>query len=128
MPRRWLQQNQPDDPRLTHLRRIRRDPATGRTTVLLALGNDAAAGSSLAAAFGLAAPYSMPVPEFAAQTQGSLALKNAFWPTAYAPRRVGAPPVWTRGKLRWACEALRVLVGAAKAAKANGEVCPTVLS
>jgi tRNA-specific adenosine deaminase 3 len=52
----------------------------------------------------------------------SLALKNILWPTVYAPRRKNEPEVWTRGRVAWACSALRDLARIATQAKNSGNL------
>lgn len=67
-------------------------------------------------------PYQLPVPRSAALTPASLALKNTFWPTVFAPRRKGEPEDWTRARAHWACAAMARVVQEAHAARAAGEV------
>ena len=73
-------------------------------------------------ALDLAPPYQLPVPRSAALTPTSLALKNALWPTVFAPRRKGEPEDWSRARARWACTAMLRVVEEAQAARAAGEV------
>ncbi|KAJ8474170.1 hypothetical protein ONZ51_g7383 [Trametes cubensis] len=49
-------------------------------------------------------------------------LKSALWPTIYAPRKKYEPEPWSRGKVRWACEAMKEVVKAARAAGEKGEL------
>ncbi len=37
-------------------------------------------------------------------------LKSALWPTTYTPRRKDEPEPWTRGKLKWAWDAVKSAV------------------
>lgn len=67
-------------------------------------------------------PYQLPVPRSAALTPASLALKNTFWPTVFAPRRKGEPEDWTRARAHWACAAMARVVQEAHAARAAGEL------
>ncbi|KAH9160662.1 cytidine deaminase-like protein [Lactarius sanguifluus] len=55
-------------------------------------------------------------------TPASLALKNALWPTVFAPRRKGEPEDWTRARAHWACAAMARVVQEAHAARAAGEL------
>jgi tRNA-specific adenosine deaminase 3 len=70
----------------------------------------------------LAPPYQLAVPRSAALTPTSLALKNALWPTVFAPRRKGEPEDWSRARAQWACAAMLRVVEEARAARATGEV------
>ena len=70
----------------------------------------------------LAPPYQLIVPRSAALTPASLALKNALWPTVFAPRRKGEPEDWSRARAQWACAAMLRVVEEARAARAAGEV------
>ena len=70
----------------------------------------------------LPTPYQLPVPRSAALTPASLALKNTFWPTVFAPRRKGEPEDWTRARAHWACTAMTRVLQEAHAARATGEV------
>ena len=70
----------------------------------------------------LAPPYRLTVPRSAALTPTSLALKNALWPTVFAPRRKGEPEDWSRARAQWACAAMLRVVDEARAARAAGEV------
>ncbi len=70
----------------------------------------------------LAPPYQLAVPRSAALTPTSLALKNALWPTVFAPRRKGEPEDWSRARAQWACAAMLRVVEEARAARSTGEV------
>lgn len=70
----------------------------------------------------LSPPYQLAVPRSAALTPASLALKNALWPTVFAPRRKGEPEDWSRARAQWACAAMARVVEEARAARAAGEV------
>ena len=70
----------------------------------------------------LSPPYQLTVPRSAALTPTSLALKNALWPTVFAPRRKGEPEDWSRARAQWACAAMLRVVEEARAARAAGEV------
>ena len=70
----------------------------------------------------LSEPYTIEVPRYAALTPNSLRLKSTFWPTIYTPRKKYEPEPWSRGKVKWALEAMNTVVREAKAAQSNGEV------
>jgi tRNA-specific adenosine deaminase 3 len=53
----------------------------------------------LPAELGLGPPVVVKVPKHPARTPTSLALKNALWPTVFAPRRKGEPDPWARAKV-----------------------------
>ncbi|KAF8194232.1 cytidine deaminase-like protein [Pholiota molesta] len=99
---KWLKQAGLDGPELGHLKRIRKYDAT--TTLLLSTEPEA---PQLPQDLNLPAPYLLPVPTSSALTIPSLTLKSALWPTMYTPRRKDEPELWTRGKLRWAWDAMR---------------------
>ena len=65
-------------------------------------------------------PYLLPVPESSALTMPSLLLKSALWPTMYTPRRKDEPEPWSRGKLKWAWDAMKIAFDAASKAKEDG--------
>lgn len=67
-------------------------------------------------------PYQISVPSSAALTLNSLSLKTTFWPTFYAPKRKGEVDSWTRGKLKWATDAVQVIIAEASKAQSEGEV------
>ena len=69
-------------------------------------------------------PYVLNVPRTAALTMSSFKLKSSLWPTIYAPRKKFEPEPWSRGKVRWACEATKQVVKEARAAGEKGEVRP----
>lgn len=73
-------------------------------------------------------PYVFEVPRSAALTQKALKAKMTFWPTIYAPRKKGELEPLTRGRVRWAWEAMRTVVKEALAAKEQNEVCKTVVN
>lgn len=52
----------------------------------------------------------------------SLALKSTLWPTVYAPCRKGDIEPWSKGKVRWAEQAVSTLLEAASKAPSAGEV------
>jgi len=114
---RWLKQAGLDNPDLGHLKRIRKQD--GKTTLLLSTFPTA---PTLPEGIDLPDPVQVPVPASAALTLTSLSLKTTFWPTFYAPRRKGESEEWSRGKLRWAVEAMKAVASECKRAKAVGEV------
>jgi tRNA-specific adenosine deaminase 3 len=70
----------------------------------------------------LPAPYIVSVPASSALTSTSLAFKSEIWPTIYTPRRKDEFEPWTRGKLRWAWDAMKWTVDAAVKAAEEHEV------
>lgn len=118
---RWLKQAGLEGPELGHLKRIRKQ--TDLTSLLLSTAIDP---PDLPADLNLPAPYLLPVPSSSALTLPSLNLKSALWPTMYTPRRKDEPEPWTRGKLKWAWDAMKKTTEAALKAQAeNDEVCST---
>ncbi|KAF7299058.1 Histone-lysine methyltransferase Set7 [Mycena indigotica] len=115
---KWLHRSGLDLPELGHLKRVRKTPETN--TFLLSL---AAEPPELPSNIGLPHPSrQVPVPASVALTLPSLALKNALWPTAYAPRKKGEVEDWTREKTRWAWESMKRVVDEAHKAKQAGEL------
>jgi tRNA-specific adenosine deaminase 3 len=70
----------------------------------------------------LSKPYSVPVPRAAALTRTSLSLKSSLWPTVFAPRRKGNPEPWSPEKVRWAQDAMQIVLGNALQSSTKGEV------
>ena len=117
---KWLRQVGLEDASLSHLKRIRK---TGNTSsLLLAPVSVWPDPPPLPDAIDLPAPYIVTIPRNVALTQVSLKLKSTLWPTKYAPRKKWEPEPWTRGKIRWAWEAMKIVVSEAKAARVRGEV------
>ncbi|PFH53928.1 hypothetical protein AMATHDRAFT_72953 [Amanita thiersii Skay4041] len=113
---KWIKQNNLDSPEMGHLKRIRKQANT--TTLLLTTSPTAPSLPENIAS----KPYLLPVPSSSALTIPSLSLKSALWPTVYTPRRKGEQEAWSRGKARWAWEAMRMAVDAAVRAKTDEEV------
>ncbi|KAL4073156.1 hypothetical protein V8B97DRAFT_1869217 [Scleroderma yunnanense] len=114
---KWLKRSGLETDALSHLKRIRRQGPT--STLLLCtslhppvLPDDVVVG----------APYQVPVPCNPALTHTSLHLKNTYWPTVFTPRRKWEPEKWTRGKLRWACDAIAFLKREYHKARSSGEL------
>lgn len=139
---KWVQQSGLDDPELGHLKRIRKAlPSSSSSTSTAPLetpptppiSTSTSTSSTLLIStlpppplppnLDLGSPYQVTVPRTAALTPRSLELKNALWPTVYAPRRKGETEPWTRGQARWAWEAMRQVVTEAQKARDAGEVC-----
>lgn len=99
---------------------MRKSPTGTHSTLLLT--NTSPTVPELPPDLDLASPYQLKVPRSAALTPISLALKNALWPTVFAPRRKGEPEDWSRARARWACAAMERVVEEARAARAAGEV------
>lgn len=117
---RWLKNSGLETPTMSHLKRIRKHES--RLTVLLALTTECPQVPTLPNIPGLSEPYAVDVASSAALTQISLKHKNTLWPTIYAPRKKGELEQWTRGRVLWACEAMRRTVQEARAATEYGEV------
>jgi hypothetical protein len=117
---RWLKSSGHDTPTLSHLKRVRKSPTGTHSTLLLTSTSPTA--PDLPSDLDLAPPYQLTVPRSAALTPASLALKNALWPTVFAPRRKGEPEDWSRARAQWACAAMVRVVEEARAARAAGEV------
>lgn len=116
---RWLKSSGLESPDLSHLKRIRKQ---NEITTLLLCVSLSPTPPPLPTDLGLTATYTVPVPATVALTMTSLQLKSSLWPTTYAPRRKGEMEPWTRGRARWAWDAMRVVLGVAGRAKAEGEV------
>nr|GAT60352.1 histone-lysine methyltransferase Set7 [Mycena chlorophos] len=115
---KWINRMGLDRPELGHLKRVRKTPTTN--TFLLSLDPDA---PTLPPEIELPdPPRQLSVPTSAALTLTSLALKNALWPTTYAPKRKGEVEDWTRRKARWAMQAMQTVVDEAIKAQAAGEL------
>ena len=117
---RWLKSSGLDTPTLSHLKRVRKSPTGTHSTLLLTSTSPTV--PELPPDLDLAPPYQRAVPRSAALTPTSLALKNALWPTVFAPRRKGEPEDWSRARAQWACAAMLRVVEEARAARAAGEV------
>ncbi|KDQ62574.1 hypothetical protein JAAARDRAFT_171049 [Jaapia argillacea MUCL 33604] len=117
---RWLKQTGLDDPTLSHLKRIRKQDEN--TSLLLARNRPTFPLPDLPDDIGLSQPYTLSVPSTAALTLSSLKLKSSLWPTVYAPRRKGEAEEWSRGKVKWACDAMKTVVRSARRAQENGEL------
>jgi tRNA-specific adenosine deaminase 3 len=124
---RWLKSSGHDTPTLSHLKRVRKSPTGTHSTLLLTTSPSPAVPApnldlDLDPDIDLPPPYQLTVPRSAALTPTSLALKNALWPTVFAPRRKGEPEDWSRARAQWACAAMVRVVEEARAACAAGEV------
>ncbi|TFK52265.1 hypothetical protein OE88DRAFT_1379284 [Heliocybe sulcata] len=121
---KWLKQTSFDTPLHSHLKRVRKLPSPPNTTsVLLSPHHDTQPPPPIPVLESpLSEPYVLDVPKTAALTLSSCKVKSSLWPTVYAPRRKGEPELWERGKVRWACDAMRRVVRAAREAEDNGEL------
>jgi len=99
---------------------VRKSPTGTHSTLLLTSTSPTV--PELPPDLDLSPPYQLPVPRSAALTPASLALKNALWPTVFAPRRKGEPEDWSRARAQWACAAMARVVEEARVARAAGEV------
>ncbi|KAF8349305.1 cytidine deaminase-like protein [Amanita rubescens] len=113
---KWIKQNGLETPELGHLKRVKKQG--GLTTLLLTMG----ATLPPLPEFIDNQPYLVSVPSSSALTLPSLSLKSAIWPTFYAPRRKGEEDEWSRGKARWAWEAMEAAVNVAIRAKESGDL------
>lgn len=118
---KWLRQAGLEDPSLSHLKRIRK--SGDMSSLLLAPSSLYPDPPLLPDSVELPPPYMVTVPRNVALTQISLKLKSAMWPTVYAPRKKWETEAWSKGKVRWAWNAMKVVVDAAKRAEGQGEVC-----
>ncbi|KAE9404000.1 cytidine deaminase-like protein [Gymnopus androsaceus JB14] len=51
-----------------------------------------------------------------------LFLKTTFWPTFYAPKRKGETEPWSYGKVKWARDAIQIVIAEAMKARSEGEL------
>lgn len=119
---RWLRISGLEHESASHLKRIRKSQVANTSSLLLALTSASPEPPILPDEMNLPAPYVLMVPKLPALTQSSLKLKSSLWPTIYAPRRKYEIESWSRGKLRWAWEAMKIIVSEAKLVTASGEV------
>ncbi|KAF9013443.1 hypothetical protein BDQ17DRAFT_603491 [Cyathus striatus] len=113
---KWIKKAGLEMPDLGHLKRVRKQNDTA--TLLLSTGSTA---PQLPADLDLPDPVQILVPSSAALTPPSLVLKTAIWPTMYTPRRKGEFESWSRGKARWAWNAMKATIEAAIKAREAGE-------
>ncbi|CAL1712777.1 unnamed protein product [Somion occarium] len=118
---RWLRTSGLEDSSVSHLKRIRKNQSSNISTLLLCLTSNSADPPALPNDMELPAPYVVRVPKLVALTQASLKLKSSLWPTNYAPKRKGEFEGWSRGKVRWAWEAMKTVLREATSIKRNGE-------
>ncbi|KAJ4491294.1 cytidine deaminase-like protein [Lentinula edodes] len=114
---KWLKNSGLEDASLGHLKRIRKQD--GKTTLLLTVDPTP---PELPVELELASPFQIPVPSSAALTLTSLSLKATFWPTFYAPKRKGEVEHWSRGKVEWAREAMKVVETEALKSQSENEL------
>ncbi|KAF9527574.1 cytidine deaminase-like protein [Crepidotus variabilis] len=119
---KWMKQSSLDTPQLSHLKRIRKQAET--TTFLITTCD---ANSKIPTPLPELTPppndpYIVDVPASVALTLPSLSLKNALWPTIYAPKRRDETEAWTKAKVRWARAAMATIVSKAEEAKQKGEL------
>ncbi|KAF8895426.1 cytidine deaminase-like protein [Infundibulicybe gibba] len=114
---KWLKQSGLESPKLAHLKRVRKHFDT--TTFLLTSDPQPPA---LPGNVRLSDPYLLPVPTSPALTLNSLHSKSTFWPTVFAPRRKGEREEWPRGRVRWAWEAMSLVIEAATEAHKRGDL------
>nr|VWO97673.1 Carrier domain-containing protein [Ganoderma boninense] len=117
---KWLKQSGLDTPSMAHLKRIRK--IDERMSMILTLTREYPQPPTFPEHIELPPPYVLAVPRTAALTMSSLKLKSSLWPTIYAPRKKFEPEPWSRGKVRWACEAMEQAVKEARAAGERGEM------
>jgi len=114
---KWLKRSGLEDSELGHLKRIRKQGST--STLLL---STSAAPPDLPVDVKLSDPYMLTVPLTSAKTMTSLRLKSSLWPTVFTPRRKGEAEEWSRGKVKWAQEAMKVVVEEAAKAREEGDL------
>ncbi|KAI0357389.1 hypothetical protein OH77DRAFT_1422243 [Trametes cingulata] len=117
---KWLKQSGFDTPSMAHLKRIRK--LDDKMSMVLILIREHPNPPRFPSDIELPPPYVLPVPKTAALTMTSLKLKSTLWPTIYAPRKKFEPEPWSRGKVRWACEAMKEVMKAAQEARQKGEL------
>ncbi|KAI9061359.1 hypothetical protein FKP32DRAFT_1576160 [Trametes sanguinea] len=117
---KWLKQSGFDMPSMAHLKRIRK--VDDKMSMVLVLTRDHPQPPQFPEDIELPPPYVIEVPKTAALTMTSLKLKSTLWPTIYAPRKKFEPEPWSRGKVRWACEAMKEAVRLARLAGEKGEL------
>ncbi|KAL7280180.1 hypothetical protein ACG7TL_006599 [Trametes sanguinea] len=117
---KWLKQSGFETPSMAHLKRIRK--VDNKMSLVLVLTRDHPQPPQFPETIDLPAPYMVVVPKTAALTMTSLKLKSTLWPTIYAPRKKFEPEPWSRGKARWACEAMKEVVRLARLAGEKGEL------
>ncbi|KAI0669195.1 cytidine deaminase-like protein [Trametes maxima] len=117
---KWLKQTAFDIPSMAHLKRIRK--LDNKMSMILIVTREHPTAPTLPENVELSAPYIVTVPKTAALTTTSLKLKSSLWPTIYAPRKKFEPEPWSRGKVQWACEAMKEVVERAQFAGRNGEL------
>ncbi|CCL98406.1 uncharacterized protein FIBRA_00403 [Fibroporia radiculosa] len=117
---RWLKQSGLETPSMAHLKRIRRQDST--MSLLLAYTLNTADPPLLPPDVMLPPPYILSVPLSVALTPAALKAKSTFWPTVYAPRRKGEVEEWSKGKVRWACEAMSRVILEAQQAQQRGDL------
>ncbi|KAF7346198.1 Histone-lysine methyltransferase Set7 [Mycena sanguinolenta] len=113
---KWLRRSELDATELGHLKRVRKHG--DKSTFLLSVSSEP---PSLPEDISLPSPFLVTVPSSVALTLTSLSLKSALWPTIYAPRRKGEVQEWSRGKARWAWEAMNTAVQEALRRQEEGE-------
>ncbi|KAI0632465.1 hypothetical protein C8Q77DRAFT_1074420 [Trametes polyzona] len=117
---KWLKQSGFDTPSMAHLKRIRK--TEDKMSMVLVLTREHPAPPVFPSEVELPPPYVATVPKTAALTMTSLKLKSSLWPTIYAPRKKFEPEPWSRGKVKWACQAMKELVKIARNAKQTDEL------
>ncbi|KAH9851569.1 hypothetical protein C2E23DRAFT_895739 [Lenzites betulinus] len=117
---KWLKQSGFDTPSLAHLKRIRK--LGEHMSIVLILTKEHPDPPSFPADIELPPPYVVTVPRTVALTMTSLKLKSSLWPTIYAPRKKFEPEPWNKGRVLWACDAMREVVRAAQTAGQQGEI------
>ncbi|KDQ20810.1 hypothetical protein BOTBODRAFT_50868 [Botryobasidium botryosum FD-172 SS1] len=107
---------------LKHLKRARRslDPTTNEPKVTVLLAPTTTTLPILPE--GTLKPYTVSVPRFGSSTPEQIPLKNAFWPTVYAPSQVTREPEWSKEGVEWVRRGIERVVGEARRAKSLGEL------
>ncbi|KZV95801.1 cytidine deaminase-like protein [Exidia glandulosa HHB12029] len=114
------------DRELRHLKRIRRLQTSSETQITILLCASNTPIPPLPPNYSELAPYTLAVPARAALNMPHLALKNAVWPTVYAPLRPDPDEVraleWDEARRTWVLECVRELVDGARRARVSGEL------
>ncbi|KAI0081582.1 hypothetical protein K474DRAFT_1249490 [Panus rudis PR-1116 ss-1] len=119
---KWIRQSGLEDPSTSHLKRVRKNQATNTSTLLLSLASLTTVIPPFPENISLPEPYTTQVPKTAALTVTSLKVKTSLWPTVYAPKRKGEMEDWSKGRVKWAWEAMKVVAAKARGVKQNGEL------
>ncbi|KAI1794837.1 hypothetical protein LXA43DRAFT_970941 [Ganoderma leucocontextum] len=105
---KWPKQSGLDTPSMAHLKHIRK--IDNQMSMVLALTREHSQPPIFPEHVELPSPYVLTMPRTTALTMTSLKPKSSLRPTIYAPRKKFEPEPWSRGKVRWACQAMKQVV------------------